>query len=156
MLTVKCSFLPHRKWNTIKLNAGGTNGIGPVYGLRRVAGVEIILQKRNNADICNPANWPIFPLLCVLYYHDRLYTISKEIPGSHKFICSNYRYIILRSQILTFSLQSQSDWADLKTVEVVACSACSVDMFWMIYVYQRCWQSLCVEPPEGIPDGWHL
>ena len=53
MLTVKCSFLPHRKWNTIKLNAGGTNGIGPVC---RAAGVEIILQKRNNADICNPAN----------------------------------------------------------------------------------------------------
>jgi len=48
MLTVKSSFLLHRKWNTIKLNAGCTNGVRPVKGSGR-AGVGIILQKKNNS-----------------------------------------------------------------------------------------------------------
>ena len=48
MLTVKCLFLRHRKWNTIKLNADRTNGVRPVKGPGRTAGVGIILQKKNN------------------------------------------------------------------------------------------------------------
>ena len=75
-------------------------------------------------------NWQIFPLLCVIlpWFH------ANKVLVHSPYLQQLYRYITLWNQTLTFSLESQSDWADAETVEVMACSACNVDVLYDLRV----------------------